>query len=133
MIKQNARNYEFQRFLDIKSTKSKLKNLKYPEFKIQEYLLQKSMNGSRAKALFKFRVRMAPFGENFKGGQPTQQCPLCQKHSDTQEESFNCETMNRLIEIEGCYNDIFGFNFDEKLVKSIQKIYNFREEYRKLS
>lgn len=46
-----------------------MKNLLYTSFKMQDYLQLKNMNPSQAKAMFKFRVRMAPFGENFRGGQ----------------------------------------------------------------
>ena len=69
LVKKHAKDFEFQRFMDIKGTKakSKMKNLMYTELKMQDYLLLKNMNASQAKAMFKFRVRMAPFGENFRG------------------------------------------------------------------
>ena len=54
--------------MDIKETKCKPKmnNLVYTSLKIQDYLLLKHMKPSQAKALFKFCVRMAPFGEHFR-------------------------------------------------------------------
>ena len=45
-VKQKARDFEFQRLLNTKKTKSKLDRLYYPEFKIQDYLLLKDMNAS---------------------------------------------------------------------------------------
>ena len=69
LVKKHAKNFEFKRFLAIKEAKakSKMKNLVYSELKIQDYLLLKEMNTSQAKALFKFRVRMAQFCQNYRG------------------------------------------------------------------
>ena len=70
MVKTKAREYELQRLVKLKNTRniSKMKDLTYIELKMQEYLELKDMSASQAKALFKFRIRMAPFGENFRGG-----------------------------------------------------------------
>ena len=108
-----------------------MKNLFYPEFKMQDYLLLKYMNTSQAKALFKFRVRMAPFGENFRGGQATVICPLCKGHPDSQAESFGCPAVKKVIDVKGQYDQIFGWKFSSDLEKTVQNFYNFREEYRK--
>ena len=133
MTKKKAKEFEFKRLLEIKSTKSKLKDLKYSELKLQDYLMLKSMNVAQAKALFKFRVRMAPFGENFKGGQTPIVCPLCKNHPDGQAESFKCEKIVRMINVKGEYKEIFNQKFDSDLVNTVYNIYTFREEYRKLS
>jgi hypothetical protein len=134
LVKKKAKEFEFQRFLEIKVTraKSKMKNLLYTGLKIQDYLLLKNMNATQAKAMFKFRLRMAPFGENFRGGQATVVCPLCKGHPDGQAESFHCVELKKLIDVRGEYNQIFGWKFSIELVKTIQSIYSFREEYRKL-
>ena len=110
-----------------------MKILTYTELKMQEYLLLKKMNTSEAKSLFKFRLRMAPFGENFRGGQKEIICPLCNVHPDGQSESFGCIELKKVIDIKGEYLKIFGQNIPEELVKTIHNIYNFREELRKLS
>ena len=109
-----------------------MKNLLCTSFKMQDYLQLKNMNPSQAKAMFKFRVRMAPFGENFRGGQETVACPLCRLHPDGQEESFSCVKVKQLIDVQGNYKDIFGWTFSSELVKTVYNIYTFREEYRKL-
>ena len=109
-----------------------MKNLIYTELKIQDYLLLKNMNASQAKAMFKFRVRMAPFGENFRGGQSTVICPLCQGHPDGQAESFKCPGIQKVIDVKGDYEQIFGWKFSIELVKTVQSIYLFREEHGKL-
>ena len=68
LIKKKAREFEFRRLLEIKNCKSKLKNITYAEFKLQEYLELKTMTASMAKALFKFRVCMAPLEKITEGG-----------------------------------------------------------------
>ena len=69
LVKKRAKRFELTRLLELKVTKakSKMKNVTYSDLKIQDYLLLNTINISEAKAMFKFRLRMAPFGENFKG------------------------------------------------------------------
>ena len=70
---------------------------------MQEYTELKTMTASQAKALFKFCVRMAPFGENYRVGVIMVICPLCGKHPYGQDKSFDCK-----------YSDIFGWTFPYK-------------------
>ena len=91
-----------------------MKNFFYPEFKLQDYLLLKNMNMSQARALFKFRGRMAPFGQNLKRGQSMIVCPFCENHADGQEESWGCKPINRIIDLQGDYEDVFGQTFSER-------------------
>ena len=97
MVKENVRKFEFSRLMSEKSTKSKLTNLRYSELKMQEYLELKSMSKVQAIVLFKFRVRMSPFGENYKAGHQTTVCPFCSLHLDSQEESFTCVKLKQMI------------------------------------
>ena len=71
---------------------------------------------------------MAPFADNFKGGKLSSMCPLCFSHIDSQEESFTCVTLNKLVEIRGKYSDIFANQVPEEVVKSLHSIYMFRKE-----
>ena len=132
LVMKKAKEFEFDRLLKIKVSKSKMKNLSYTCLEIQDYLLLKDMNTSQAKALFKFRLRMAPFGENFRGGNDKVLCPLCGLHVDGQEESFSCPKMKQIINIKGNYKQVFGWKFTQEFIKTIQSIFEFREEYRKL-
>ena len=134
LVKKQAREYEFNRLLKIKVTRAKsiMKDIHYSEFKMQKYLELREMSASKAKVWFKFRVRMAPFGENFRGGEATVMCPLCLSHPDGQAESFQCEKMKKLMTIKGDYLSIFSDSFPRELVQTVFNIYNFREEYRKL-
>ena len=132
LVMKKAREFEFDRFLKIKASNSKMKNLLYTCLEIQDYLLLKAMNTSQTKALFKFRLRMAPFGQNFRGGNNKVLCPLCGLHDDGQEESFSCQKLKQIINIKGNYKQVFGWKFTKEFIKTIQSIFEFREEYRKL-
>ena len=75
---------------------------------------------------------MAPFGENFIGGKHKVLCPLCGLHVDAQIESFSCPKMKQIINIKGNYKQVFGWKFTQEFIKTIQSIFEFREEYKKL-
>ena len=45
--------------LDTNKREGKMKNLYYSELEMQEYLVDKNMTTSQAKAVFKFKTRMA--------------------------------------------------------------------------
>ena len=130
LVKKNARQYELKRLRNLQ--KSKMENLHYSKLELQEYLELKEMNASQAKAIFKFRVRMAPFGENFKGGLDTPPCPLCSSHLDTQAESFSCTKLKQLIDIKGEYSDVFGKYLSPEMIETLYNIFMFRNELRKL-
>ena len=119
--------------MDDKSSKSKMKSLYYSELKMQDYLKLTTMTKSQAIVVFKFRLRMSPFGENFRAGQQSKICPFCSLHVDSQEESFRCAKMNQLMEIKGKFSDVFGENLSTELVQTLSNMYYFRDEYRKLS
>ena len=117
---KKVKEYEFSRFLQIKESKSKMKNLIYTCLEIQDYLLLKNMNTSQAKAMFKFRVKMAPFGEILGGGAVL--CPLCHQLPDGQEESFSCRKVKEIINIQGKYQQIFGWKFTKQIIETVQSI-----------
>ena len=98
---------------------------------MQEYLELKNMNKQEAIILFKFRIRMTPFGENFKAGKVDSFCPLCQSHRDSQEESFNCLALRKMVDMKGKYSNIFDNKFTEDLIRSLKNIYTYQIEYNK--
>ena len=95
---------------------------------MQKYLELETFNKKQAIALFKFRTRMAPFGENFRSGNLSTICPLCSTHIDSQENSLYCPTLRRELVIKGNYPDIFSKNIPEELTKTIFDIYTYRNE-----
>ena len=72
---------------------------------------------------------MAPFAENFRAEKFNSACPFCLSHLDSQEESFSCTAMRKVLEIRGKYSDIFSNNFSEDLINTITRIYNYRKEF----
>ena len=64
--------------------KGKMRNLFYTELKIQEYLKDNRITTSQARAVFRYKTRMANFSEKFKGVAKTKPCPMCKDALDTQ-------------------------------------------------
>ena len=88
------------------------------------------MNTLGAQTLFKYRVRMANYGENFRGLAGPAVSPVCTKHLDNQKMGFeNRKTLRDNIEISGNYMDIFCTDVPQNLVVTLQKIEMFRDEY----
>ena len=130
-VKSKALQYDFTHLNLQKQSLSKMKDLHYPKLIMQNYFDLPNMNVTQAKVLMKFRLRMASFGENFRGQSVTIICPLCGLHPDSQSASFNCQFMKTHFLIEGQYNDIFSDNVSSQLVRTLTKIQSFREDSRK--
>ena len=128
LVKEKAKKYELARLLEVKSTHSKMANLKYHSLEIQEYLKLDICNSTQAKTMFRFRCRMENFSENFRGIQGPQPCPLCGVHLDSQEKSFTCQKITQVIDIASDYTEIFNTNIPPTLFKVIEKITQLRED-----
>ena len=85
-------------------------NLTYTCLEMQGYLKESEVTPRQAKTMFKFRTRMANFSENFKGGNDTKPCPLCETGLDTQAHSFQCRVIKQNIKVNGNLMDIFAEN-----------------------
>ena len=126
LVKAKIKALEFKELM--KARKSKTENIPYKSLNMQKYLELETLNKKQAIALFKFRTRMAPFGENFRSGNLSTICPLCSTHIDSQENSLYCPTLRRELVIKGNYPDIFSENIPEELTKTIFDIYTYRNE-----
>ena len=130
-VKSKARDYLFQSLKEKQKKHSKMKNLIYDEFKIQDYFVRNDISTEFKKTLLMWRTRMAKFGEKFRGGQNTIICPVCLEHEDSQEKSFNCPGLKEKFEIYNCqYSDIFNPSDANlpSLIKSLMKITQTRED-----
>jgi hypothetical protein len=114
--------------LEIKEekNKSKMKNLKYEMLKPQEYLA--NLDVWEAKAVFKFRVRMALFSGNFKGHGPPEPCPLCGQHDDLQDLCFQCPVVIGKLELTEKYENIYEKNISKRLARILIKIVEMRRK-----
>ena len=131
MVNEKIRKYAFHSLLTRKYGKSKLKNLTYNKLEIQSYLTQDNLTVMDKINIFKWRTLMVEgFGENFRGGRGTIFCPLCHKHPDSQEETFNnCLYIRNLFGVEGNYRDIFvETQIPENLNKTISRITRTRKK-----
>ena len=127
LVKERVKALEFKELMDAR--KSKTENNLYSTLKMQKYLQLENLTKKQAIVVFKFRSRMAPFGENFRSGNLSTICPLCSAHVDSQENSLDCPTLRREVRIKGSYSDIFSENIPEDLTKTIFDIYNYRKEF----
>ena len=90
LVKKRVLNKTFVDLLGKKEKHKKMKNLKYTKLEMQGYFKKEDISPSQARIIFKFRTRMAKFSENFKGGKPTKQRPVCTASKDDQSHSFRC-------------------------------------------
>ena len=103
-------------------------NLTYTELKAQEYLTLNNTRAEYVMNIFKFRVRMAPFGENFRGGEEHIICPLCQNHWDSQVMSFQCSYFKGKVVIDCNMEDVLSDKVTVETGKTLTKMLKIREE-----
>ena len=125
MVKAQARELT----LDTNKREGKMKNLFYSELEMQEYLVDKNMTTSQAKAVFKFKTRMANFSDNFKAGGLTKTCPMCHEAPDTQQHSLTCKIIKENITVEIRYEEIFYSKVSAETARTLESILKFRSDY----
>ena len=132
IVKIKAREFELSQLLKKKQKHSKMASLNYGKLEMQEYLKLNNINSSMAKILFKYRTRMANYGENFRAGNGLTVCPMCSLHLDSQVMAYNnCPVIKREVTISGNYNDIFKKTIPNEVVKTLYHIELVREENKK--
>ena len=110
LVKRKSEEFELKRLTAIQEGHSKMENLYYTEVKMQEYMKTPGISVEQAQNLFRWRVRMSPFGENFRGGQEKVICPLCHNHMDSQSLALNCEEIRKEVQIKLRIEDIYRDN-----------------------
>ena len=111
-----------------KDKHSKMENLTYTKIKMKNYLKSSEINLNEAINIFKFRTRMADFGENFRAGYDGVLCPLCIENFDDQSHAFKCRVIKNEIEIKGDINEIYGEKISKETAKTATKILKIRKE-----
>ena len=84
------------------------------------------------RSIFKFRTRMAPFGENFRGGKESAICPLCDNHIDSQSMSFSCPVLRSKIDIKCEMEEVYSDEISLETAETLRNIINVREQLEKL-
>ena len=129
LVKVQAAKYELARLLKVKSPHTKMDNLSYNKLELQEYLKLKNCNSAQAKIMFRYRCRMANFGENFRGPRGPQVCPLCSNHLDNQQQSFVCPKVKESVEVKVEYSNIFRKNIPAELFRVLEEIESVRKDF----
>ena len=128
MVKIKAKEYALNILTARQKKHSKMSNLYYTDMKIQEYFKTEGISTAQVQTLFKWRVRMAPMGENFRGNEMFKMCPLCQAHLDNQSLAFQCEFLKEKIDIQCELKDIYSKNILLRTAETITKIEDLREK-----
>ena len=96
-----------------------MSNLYYTEIILQDYFKTEGITTEEALNMFKWRVCMAPLGENFRNNKSFVNCPLCNEHLDNQSMVFRCRVMRSNITIkmavEDIYRDIISLTVSQEL------------------
>lgn len=129
LVKKKIEEEAFRKLLERKEKHKKMEHVQYKMFELQEYLKQSHITPNQARTIFKFRIRMENFSENFKGGKPTKPCPICNASKDMQSHSFECTAILKNLKISGNYKDIFQETISRDLARTLENIVKFREEY----
>ena len=130
LVRIKAQEYEFNQLMKDKQKHTKLDNLWYSKLETQKYLELANLNKNEAQTIFKYRTRMAKFGENFRGNKSFVICPLCHTHPDSQKMSYeNCPVLVKNIKIPGEYEDIFKTYIPKYVVQALMDIEKFRDEF----
>ena len=128
-VKIKASEYEFRKLMELKQKHSKMDSLSYSRLEMQNYLKLENCDARGARTVFKYRTRMALYGENFRQNDTPVSCPLCDQHLDNQAMGFNnCQVTKINVQIQGLYTDLFKQNVPKILVKTLQQIDDFRKE-----
>ena len=129
LVKENIVEYSFNGLLEMKASHSKLDNLEYDELTRQPYIEDEDITTTMAQNIFKYRTRMLKFKDNFKGTEISTECPLCEKHVDSQHEVENCKKLSESIDnLEEC-KKLYNESNNIVASKILEKVVKYRESF----
>ena len=130
-VKEKAKIYFFNSLKAKQKKHSKMKTIVYDDFQLQPYLVREDISKEQKIVYFSWRTKMALFGENFRGGRSKVLCPLCNKHEDSQESSFECATIKDKQNINFDYDVMFCQSSTQlpEMLQTLSKILKSRSEY----
>ena len=100
----------------------------YSELKPQKYLTMKNAKINHIRNIFRFRTRMANFGDNFRNKNSPIMCPLCHNHYDSQSLSFQCEFYKEKVHIRCDMKDIDAIDITLETAITITEMMRLREK-----
>ena len=128
-VKIKAKDYAFDKLINIKATHSKLIYLKYSELKLQSFFTLPGVKISEARSAFLFRVHMHKFAANY-GAKGSRLCPLCEKHNDSQEELASCDKLKSYFKgsVQQVLQNIYSENISLETIKCIYETIRIRNQ-----
>ena len=88
-VKNKVKTYALKVLKSKQQKHKKMANVYYDSLSMQSYFSLDNLKIEEKKTIFRYRVRMENFGENYRGGLSLIKCPLCKLHPDNQEMAFN--------------------------------------------
>ena len=100
LVKTKSKAFALKLLREKQEKHSKMRDLFYEDLVLQDYFKIEGISTKQVQNIFKWRVRMAPLGENFRGNEQFKICPLCFSHLDNQSLIFQCEALKKKMKIE---------------------------------
>ena len=127
LVKRQAKKVALANLKKKQAAHSKMRNLEYSKLELQSYFKFPGIKVDMQRNLFKFRTRMAPFGENFRGNQEVITCPLCNNDKDNQAHSFNCQAIKDKMEIKCDISDVYSDTITLDTAETVTEILEVRK------
>ena len=86
---------------------SKMVQLHYSDLKLRHYFTDSKLTIAQKQLMFRCRVRMEKFGENFRGDASQLLCRLCHEHADNLEMAFQCQEIRKKLNVVGDPQDVY--------------------------
>ena len=128
LVKQKATEFSFGKLMENKKRYSKLKDLTYSAFQLQSYLKDGKTSVEEKINAFKFRTKMALFGQNFRGNRECVMCPLCKIHVDSQDLVSECPILKTKITMKNKMKEIYDQEVGSNAVKMAMQCSMLRQE-----
>ena len=129
LVKTKATIHAFEKLHKKKKTHSKMDNLEYKKHKIQDYLISDQISNEQKRITFKYRTRMAEFGENFRAGKEHVVCPVCHDHFDNQDLSTQCPIIKNELDLTGNIKDIYKDKIGKEVVETASRVLEVRKMF----
>ena len=133
-VKNKAKEFAFDKLMELKNAHSKMNSISYSELKLQSYFSLPETNITEIRKVFLFRTRMANFSENFRNRSDVSRlCPLCDLHLDNQIMIAQCKVISDQFKgsVQQILKNIYSQSIVKNSVKELVKVLEYREKIMK--
>ena len=127
MVKRKAKELVLKKLLISKANHSKMANLEYNNMEMQSYFLREDVKIEQKRIIFKYRTRMAEFGENFRAGRHTVICPFCFSQLDSQDLGAMCPIIQTKMKIIEDISDVYSEHISQGTIETLEKLSEYRK------